>query len=44
MNTPENLRAWLANPQALKPGVRMPDMKLSDDEVDALVSYLVTLR
>jgi cytochrome c oxidase subunit 2 len=43
-NTPENLRSWLANPQVLKPGCRMPDMKLTPEEVDQLVAYLVTLH
>jgi len=44
MNTPDNLRAWIRDPQTMKPGVRMPDMKLADHEVDAIVDYLVTLR
>ena len=43
-NTPENLRAWVNDPSALKPGALMPAMKLSRDELDRLVGYLVTLR
>lgn len=43
-NTPENLRAWTRNPQALKPGCQMPDMQLTDDELDQIVSYLSTLE
>jgi cytochrome c oxidase subunit 2 len=43
-NTVANLRAWIQNPEALKPGSRMPAMKLSDQELDALVAYLATLR
>ena len=43
-NTPENLRAWVNDPAALKPGARMPAMKLSNDQLDQLVAYLVTLR
>ncbi len=43
-NTPENLRAWVNDPAALKPGALMPAMKLSRDELDRLVGYLVTLR
>jgi len=43
-NTRENLRAWVSDPAALKPGARMPAMKLSDDQLDRLVAYLVTLR
>jgi len=43
-NTPENLRAWVKDPGALKAGVLMPAMRLDDAELDQLVGYLVTLR
>jgi len=43
-NTPENLRAWVDDPARLKPGARMPAMKLSREQLDGLVAYLVTLR
>ena len=43
-NTPANLRAWVNDPAALKPGALMPAMKLSDQQLDALVAYLATLR
>lgn len=43
-NTPAQLAAWITNPQAIKPGVRMPDLGLSRGEVDQLVSYLETLK
>jgi len=43
-NTPENLRLWLQNPDAIKPASLMPAMKLSDAELDALVRYLETLQ
>jgi cytochrome c oxidase subunit II len=43
-NTGENLRLWIENPEAIKPGSLMPPMKLSDAELDALVRYLETLR
>ena len=42
-NTDEELRAWLKDPQAVKPGAQMPNLQLSDDDVDALVAYLRTL-
>lgn len=42
--SPENLRTWLANPQAIKPGCKMPNFKLSDEHLDQLVAYLETLR
>jgi cytochrome c oxidase subunit 2 len=43
-NTPENLRAWVNNPNALKPGALMPAMQLSRPDLDQLVAYLLTLR
>ncbi|HXM23484.1 MAG TPA: cytochrome c oxidase subunit II [Terriglobales bacterium] len=43
-NTPENLRRWILNPDAIKPGSLMPAMQLSDPELDALTAYLETLR
>ena len=43
-NTPKNLRLWIQNPDAIKPGSLMPAMKLSDADLEALVRYLETLR
>jgi len=43
-NTAENLRLWLLNPNAIKPGSLMPAMELNDQELDALTAYLETLR
>jgi cytochrome c oxidase subunit 2 len=43
-NTPDNLRLWLKNPGAIKPGSLMPAMKLTDDELDAVVRYMQSLR
>ena len=43
-NTPENLRLWIQNPDAIKTGSLMPAMKLTDTELDALVRYLETLQ
>jgi len=43
-NTPANLRLWIRNPAALKPGCKMPAMELSDREVSAVAAYLETLR
>ena len=43
-NTHANLRLWIANPDAIKPGSRMPAMKLNDEDLDALVAYMETLR
>jgi cytochrome c oxidase subunit 2 len=44
LNTPDKLRAWVRNPQSLKPGCYMPDMQLTDEEMDQLVQYLLTLN
>ena len=43
-NTPETLRAWVTNPDQLKPGVLMPAMKLDDQAVADIVAYLTTLK
>lgn len=43
-NTPEQLRSWIQNPQAIKPGVLMPGYSFSSDELTALVTYLEGLR
>ncbi len=43
-NTPENLRRWILNPNAIKPGSLMPAMELNDQELDTLTAYLETLR
>ncbi len=43
-NTKENLRRWIQNPDAIKPGSLMPAMKLSDSDLDALTDYMETLR
>jgi cytochrome c oxidase subunit 2 len=44
MNTTENLANWLKNPEKFKPGSYMPNMKMSDAEVSALVAYLENLK
>ena len=43
-NTPENLRAWVYDPDTFKPGVMMPAMQLSKEDVDKVVVYLTTLH
>lgn len=40
----EWLRTWLANPQAVRTGSRMPNFHFSSDEIDAVITYLETLR
>jgi cytochrome c oxidase subunit 2 len=43
-NTPEMLRAWVRDPQKLKVGCLMPNMQMTDTEVDQIVNYLQTLK
>jgi cytochrome c oxidase subunit 2 len=43
-NTPQMLRLWIQNPDAIKPGSKMPAMGLSEQDVDAVATYLQTLR
>jgi cytochrome c oxidase subunit 2 len=43
-NEPKELASWIANPQAIKPGDRMPDLGLSHAEVAAITAYLEELR
>ena len=42
-NTAENLAAWLDDPQVIKPGNFMPDVGLTETEIDAMVAYLHSL-
>ncbi|HKM89956.1 MAG TPA: cytochrome c oxidase subunit II [Candidatus Acidoferrales bacterium] len=44
LNTRENLRLWIHDPDAFKPGSLMPAMNLNDQDLDALVAYLESLR
>ena len=39
-----HLRAWVDDPRHAQAGRLMPAMKLSSDELDQLVAYLLTLR
>lgn len=43
-NTHENLRRWLRDPQEVKPGAKMPNFNLTDDQITELVSYFETLK
>jgi cytochrome c oxidase subunit II len=39
-----NLRRWLRDPPAEKPGADMPNLNLSEDEITKLVAFLDTLQ
>ena len=43
-NTKANLMGWITNPQAIKPGTRMPAVPLKGPQLAALVDYLETLK
>ena len=43
-NTPANMRRWVKNPQAIKPGALMPDFYLDDQQIEELAGYLSSLR
>ena len=43
-NTRENLRAWIKNPDDIKPGALMPAMQMSEADIDAVTDYMRTLR
>ncbi len=43
-NSPENLMAWLEDPQAVVPGNAMPNMGLNHNEAQDISAYLFTVR
>ncbi len=43
-NDEDNLRSWLRDPQVIKPGCLMPNMKLDDQQVEQISAYLRTLK
>ncbi|WP_425399291.1 cytochrome c oxidase subunit II [Aeoliella sp.] len=43
-NSPENLGRWLKDPQEFKPGCKMPNFNLTDEQVQQLVAYLDSMK
>jgi cytochrome c oxidase subunit 2 len=43
-NTPERVVAWVRDAPALKPGVKMPPFRLTDEQARALAAYLLSLE
>lgn len=39
-----DLRHWLEDPQTVKPGTAMPDLNLSDEQLDELTAFLMASR
>ncbi len=43
-NNAANLKRWLSDPPAMKPGTQMPNLHLSQSDIDALVAFLTSLK
>jgi len=43
-NTPQNMIAWLQNPQAFDPGNAMPNLNGRPDDARDITAYLYTLK
>lgn len=43
-NNPANLTRWIADPQSIKPGNRMPNPRLSSADIPRLTAYLESLQ
>lgn len=43
-NTRGNLAGWIADPRAIKPGIKMPRTYLEADDMQALLTYLESLK
>ncbi len=42
--TSADLRTWLADPQAVKPGTAMPQLNLSDEQLGSLTTFLMAQK
>ena len=43
-NTPQQLSAWLHDPDEFKPGSHMPNLQLTDEQRGTIVQYLEALK
>lgn len=43
-NNQNNLKRWIEDPQNIKPGAKMPKFALDKPSLDALTTYLTTLK
>jgi cytochrome c oxidase subunit 2 len=43
-NSVKNLREWIKDPDAVKPGSLMPNMQLTPEQLDEVVTYLSSLK
>lgn len=44
LNNEENLLAWIADPQAIKPGAKMPATQAEEEDLRGIVRYLQSLK
>ena len=43
-NGADDIKRWILDPPAVKPGTQMPNLGLTDDEATKIATYLETLR
>jgi cytochrome c oxidase subunit 2 len=43
-NVHDHLKSWITDPQRIKPGVRMPNNTFKEEDLNALVTYLESLK
>jgi cytochrome c1 len=43
-NTADNVAAWVRDPAAMEPGVKMPAVGLTEPQARAVAAYLGSLR
>jgi cytochrome c len=43
-NTHDNLTLWIMSPQQIHPGTAMPDLGVTEEQAEAIATYLRTLR
>ncbi|MET0408295.1 MAG: cytochrome c oxidase subunit II [Hyphomicrobium sp.] len=43
-NDEGDLAGWIADPQQIKPGTQMPKIELTGDELQAITTYLISLK
>lgn len=43
-NEPQNLIAWIMDPQAIEPGTAMPALGVTEEQARNIAAYLYTLR
>jgi cytochrome c oxidase subunit 2 len=43
-NDEGDLAGWIADPQQIKPGTRMPQVQLSGDELQSITTFLTSLK